>query len=189
MKFQRESSIGGLVPYQEAKILLASDLIDKRRTLETLIIDITKASTFSLFECFTMQYESGKKSGFRSVKPPFKQYHIEFMQEKMVYLHTEFNKLCDKVSELFGRVRILLFVNDVEHVVRCTFLDEKSPTNREVTIRKTKLECINDYIAETIYGKQESRRIRSFKDEHDLDLLNYYSHQGNDVQYTFNGTM
>jgi hypothetical protein len=188
-RFQREGSIGGLVPYQEARILMASDLIDKRRALETLIIDITKASAFSLFECFTMQYETGKISGFRSVKPPFKQYHVNFMQEKMVYLHTEFSKLCDKVSELFGRLIILLHINDVEHVVRCIFLDEKTSTNKEVTIRKTKLECINDYITETIYGKKESLRIRRFKDEHDLDVLNYYSHQSKEKNYLFNGAM
>jgi hypothetical protein len=111
------------------------------------------------------------------------------MEEKMVFLYTEFNKLCDKICEMFGRVRVLLHVNDVEHVARCIFLDEKSPTNKVITMRKTKLECINDYISETIYGKREVNRIREFKEEHDLDILNYYSHTNESYNYSFQGVM
>jgi hypothetical protein len=188
VRFERERE-GGIIPYQQARIMAASDLIDKRRAIDSLIIDITKASIYSLFENFSMQYETGKKATFRLVKPPFKQYHIAFMEEKMVFLYTEFTKLCDKISEMFGRVRILLHINDVEHIVRCIFLDERLFTNKVITLRKTKLECINDYISETIYGKRESIRIREFKEEHDLDILNYYSHSNEDYRYSFQGVM
>jgi hypothetical protein len=189
VKFKREDTGGGIIPYQQARTMMASDLIDKRRAIDTLIIDITKASAYSLFENFYMQYETGKKATFRVVKPPFKQYHVQFMEEKMIFLYTEFNKLSDKISEMFGRVRIYLHVNDVEHVARCEFLDERLPTNKVITLRKTKLDCINDYISETIYGKKEINRIREFKEEHDLDILNYYSHKNEDFNYSLQGVM
>jgi hypothetical protein len=182
IRFKREE---GLLPYQQFQMKMTTDLIDKKRALNNLIIDITKASAYSLFESFTMQYETGKRSGFKIIKTPFKQYHIEYMETKMNFVHTEFIKLCEKIVELFGPVRILLWVNDIEHISRCIFLNDLSETNRVITIRKTKLECVNDFITETMYGKNDM--INNFKEQHDMDLLNYYSYQNNDSQYQFQG--
>jgi hypothetical protein len=182
---------GGLVPYKrEGQTGVISDLIDKRRALDSFIIDITKASSYSLFESFTMQYESGKKSGFKVIKSPFKQYHVRFMEQKMVFVYTEFIKLCEKISEIYGDIRVLLHINDVEHVVKCIFLNDMSSTNRVIVVRKTKLDCINDYISETMYGRQDGLfGITRFKNEHDIDILNYYSYKNNGDSYMFRGNM
>jgi hypothetical protein len=184
IRFIREEA--GILPFNQYKIKETINLLDRKRALKSLIIDITKASAYSLFESFTMMYETGKKSGFRGIKPPFKQYHIEFMNEKMTYVYTEFLKLCEKITEIFGRVKILLYVNDVEHVARCIFLDDNSSKDiRTVTLRMTKLECINEYILESLYGKQHN--VMEFKELHEIDLLNYYSYLNNDSQYNFSG--
>jgi hypothetical protein len=177
----------GLVPAHLINEKITSDIRDKKRTLSSLITDITKASAYSLFESFTMMYETGKRPSFKIIKPPFKQYHIDYMDEKMNYVYIEFTKLCEHVVELFGAIRLLLYVNDVEHVVRCTFLSQKSSKyNRVVTLRMTKLECINDYISETLYGDQFNK-INRFKEDHDFDLLNYYAYQKGGSQYIFEG--
>jgi hypothetical protein len=170
--------------------------MDKKRALKSLIIDITKASAYSLFESFTMSYETGKKSGFNTIRSPFKQYHIQFMEQKTVFVYTEFIKFCEKKTELFGRTRVLLHVNDVEHVVRCIFIDEPPNETRVVTLRMTKLECINDYIYESLHGPNygssyglHHRSITDFKMEHDLDLLNYYSYNKGNTSFSFNGNI
>jgi hypothetical protein len=170
----------------EIAVLKTIKLIDKKRALRSLIIDITKASAYSLFESFTMTYETGKKSGFNVIKPPFKQYHVKFMDDKMTFVYTEFVRLCEKVTEMFGRVRITLHVNDVEHVVRCKFLGEIENSLKTVTLRMTKLECINDFIYESLHGNSQ-RQLNEFKAEHDLDLLNYYGYKENGQQYYFQG--
>jgi hypothetical protein len=186
IRFNKEEQ--GLMLFREKMINKTAELMDKKRALRTLIIDITKASAYSLFESFTMHYETGKKSGFKMIKSPFKQYHIQFMEQKMLFVYTEFILLCEKVTELFGRTRILLHVNDVEHIVRCIFLDESPHESRVVTLRMTKLECINDYIYESLHGSHH-RSITDFKMEHDLDLLNYYSYQHNGQQFSFRGRL
>jgi hypothetical protein len=176
----------GIMPFERVKMNQAIQLLDKKRALKSLIIDITKASAYSLFESFTMYYETGKKSGFKGIKPPFKQYHIEFMEDKMVFVHSEFIKFCERVAELFGRVKIMLHVNDIEHIARCIFIDDNSSKNNNVvTLRMTKLECINEYILESMYGK--AHNVKDFKEAHELDLLNYYSYFQGDSQYNFEG--
>jgi hypothetical protein len=170
MRFSYDTT--GIAPYENNSIARATELMNKKRELRTLIIDMTKSSAYSLFESFTMVYETGKKSGFNIIKPPFKQYHIQYMNQKMIFVHTEFIKLCEHITEIFGRVRILLHVNDVEHVVRCIFLDEPPSDTRVVTLRMSKLECIHDYIYESLYRNQYD--MDNFKMDHELDLLNYY---------------
>jgi hypothetical protein len=176
----------GLLSFEQARISQTIKLLDRKRALKSLIIDITKASAYSLFESFNMAYETGKKSGFRGIKPPFKQYHVAFMEEKMLFLHTEFIKLCERITEMFGRVRLFLHVNDVEHIVKCIFLDDGlSKDMRLVTLRMTKLECINEYILESMYGR--AHNINTFKEDHEIDLLNYYSYLQGDSQYLYEG--
>jgi hypothetical protein len=184
IKFNREEA--GIMPFEQARINNTIRLLDKKRALKSLIIDMTKSAAYSLFESFTMIYETGKKSGFRGIKPPFKQYHIAYMEEKMVFVYTEFIKLCERIVELFGRVKISLYVNDVEHVVKCVFLDDKSlKDNRVVTLRMTKLECINEYILESMYGRHNN--LNKFKEAYELDLLNYYNCMQGDCQYFIEG--
>jgi hypothetical protein len=194
VRFAQEEK-GLALAARERMMNVTTELMDKKRALKSLIIDITKASAYSLFESFTMSYETGKKPGFNTIKPPFKQYHIQFMEQKSVFVYTEFIKFCEKITELFGRTRISLHVNDVEHVVRCVFLDEPPNESRIVTLRMTKLECINDYIYESLHGTHygstsygdRHRSITDFKMEHELDLLNYYGYTHNGQQYSFRG--
>jgi hypothetical protein len=165
---------------------MTADIRDKKRALMTLITDIIKASSFSLFESFTMMYQTGEKSGFRVIKSPFKQYHISYMEEKTFFVHTEFIKLCEQIVEQFGAVRIMLQVNDVEHIVRCTFFNQKfSLFNPVVTLRMTKLDCVNDFVTESLYGDM-NKAMRHFKEEHELDLLNYYGNQKAGSTFLFN---
>jgi hypothetical protein len=187
-KFGREES--GLAVYNNEMSLKISDLIDKRRMLQSFVIDITKASAFSMFEGFTIMYETGKGQGIKMVKPPFGQYVIDYMNKKMDYVYNEFTRLSEMISEKFGRVRILLNVNNIEHVVKCIFLDNRfQEDNKVVTVRMTKLECVNNYILESMYGRGNRGLIDDFKEEHDMDLLNYYSFNQDGNQYLFNGRL
>jgi hypothetical protein len=187
-RFERENtSLAPSALYNNERI--TADIRDKKRALTTLITDIIKASSFSLFESFTMVYKTGERSGFRVIKSPFKQYHISYMEEKTLFVHTEFIKLCEQIVERFGAIRLMLQVNDVEHIVRCTFFQpEFSLFNPVVTLRMTKLDCVNDFVTESLYGDM-NKVMRHFKEDHELDLLNYYGHQKEGSTFIYNGSL
>jgi hypothetical protein len=126
-------------------------------------------------------YETGKMPTFRSIVQPFDKLVLDFIQDKTIFVHTEFSRLCERVTDIYGRVRILVHVNDVEHVARCTFLEEdpRSET-RTVTHRLPKLECINDYLSETAHQAEQQARL--FQEDHDIDLLHYYDAEFDDGQ-------
>jgi hypothetical protein len=177
----------GIVPYDASKLKLSIDIMDKKCILRSLLVDITKASIYSLFENFTIMYESGKLPSFKIVKPPFKQYVIDYMSSRMLFIYTEFSKLAEKICDFFGNVRIILHVNDVEHVIRAIFLDEPvGSLNRVLTLRITKLECVQEFISDTVNGR--SREREEFMELHDIDALNFYAfeHKGDRYFYERN---
>jgi hypothetical protein len=190
-RFAREVEEGGLLAVQENyRTKRIRQFIDKKRALQSFLVDMTKASAYSLFENFTMMYETGKKPTFKVITPPFGQIVIDYMQDKMLYVYNEFNKLSERITELFGNVRIMLHVNDVEHVIECVFLQKNiGDEDRTITLRMTKMECINDYVLESLYGKTGLGSLLDFKEEHEIDLLNYYSYNDKRTQFTFNGAM
>jgi hypothetical protein len=190
-RFNREAEAGGLITVpQNDTTRRITQFIDRKRALQSFLIDITKASAYSLFESFTMMYETGKNPTFKVITPPFGQIVIDYMQEKMLYVYNEFNKLSENITEIFGNVRILLHINDVEHVIRCVFLNKNNnDEDRTITLRMTKMECINGYILESLYGKTGRGSLLNFKEEHEMDLLNYYSYNENGTNFTFNGTL
>jgi hypothetical protein len=187
-KYRLSREEAGIVPYNQDKLKAAMAIMDKKRILRSLLVDIIKAGIYSLFESFTMTYRSDKDPVFKMITPPFKQYVSDYMDSRISFLYIEFFKLSERVTDLFGKVHIMLHVTDIEHVVRCIFLDEPFDSlSRVITLRMTKFECLTDFITETKYGSNMQRE--RFMEMHDIDLLNYYAFDYKGDCYYYNGSM
>jgi hypothetical protein len=160
------------------------DLIDKKQMLRNLIIDMTKGSLYSLFDSYIMVFNP-RKCGFTEVKAPFREFVRPYMEERMSFIHMEFEIFCNKIIDKVGNIRVFFYTNEIETVVKCTFLD--SDCNRKVTLRISKLDCIKDYILET--GNTMANKLRRFRDVYDLDVLNYYSERENGTEILLKGEL
>lgn len=150
-----------------------SEIINRQILVRNLIVDMVKAGVKSMFEEFTMIYDTKLGTNVKSIKIPCDGFGKEYFEEYFVALTLEFTKSCEKITERYGEVYIRLFVNDIEHIAACTFIEDKLnglPYNT-ITVRMNKQECIREFLFETSFTNEEMNR---FSELHDIDKLVYY---------------
>lgn len=168
------TDVCGVVPIKTKDCL---NVTQKINILKYSIEDMIKPYCYSLFDEFDMIYETGKKSGFRKIKSPIKQFVVNYMEDKCEYIYNTFIKICKTIETAYGPCRITLSISDYEHIIRCRLINN----NELYTIRLDKLEIFMDYISTSLYS-QVSQMINpnNFKREFDLDYMKVFSSKDKD---------
>lgn len=152
-----------------ALIIESGKMLDRTIAIKNLLVDMVKISIKGMFGEFTLIYDTTKGYNIKRIKTPFTTTNLKVFEEYIINLELEFLRYCEKVSDKFGDVRIMLNINDIEHVATCIFKD--SIPKDTIKLRMSKYDCINDYIFETL----SQRQVDSFMKIHDLDKIDFMS--------------
>jgi len=147
-----------------------TDLLKRNIAVKNLLVDMVKSSIRSMFGEFTLIYDTVSGHSVKRIITPFTTPNLFVFEEYMLEVELDFLKYCERITEKFGDVRIMLNVNDIEHVTTCIFKDIKPVET--IKVRMSKQDCINDYLFEVTNKGQ----LEEFKMIHELDRVDFMSH-------------